>query len=627
MSQPANVRAQIDAAIAAGQSGRALSMIKQLWSSSPSLLTAPFVIDRMVKVPGAPQSVPCSIRILRSFTVEPLVSMLRASAACWAVDATVSLGDFNAYPQELLDPYGLVYRQPADVVILAVQTRDVAPSLWSGAADADEPALADAAERVVRDFQTWIETFRSRCTSRLIIHALEKPAFPAAGVYDAQCAAGQARTIENINAGLVAICRNTPGVYVLDYDALIARHGRRHWFDASKWHTARLPIAVDCLPHLVDEWMRFILPICGRQAKCLVCDLDNTLWGGVIGEDGLQGIELGDDYPGVAYRELQRAMLDMSRRGVLLAVCSKNNAADALEAIDEHPGMLLRRDSFAAMQINWQDKVQNLRAIAAELNIGVDSLVLIDDNPVEREFVREMLPEATVIDIDADRPLGHAEALRRCPLFERLELSAEDRRRTRLFVEQKQRGNLATSAATVEDYYRSLEMTAEFGLADASTRPRISQLTLKTNQMNATTRRYGEPEIQQFIDDPQARVYWVRIQDRFGDNGIVGVMIVREQGEAWEIDTFLMSCRVIGRTVEQAMLGVLAEHARKRNVASLIGRFIPTAKNLPAQQVYADHGFRLVEETDGQSLWELDLASADLHPPQWIECQFVEPQP
>jgi FkbH-like protein len=624
MNQSANARAEIDAVIAAGQSGRALSMIKQFWVASPSLPNAPFVVDRLAKVPGAPRSIPCSIRILRSFTVEPLVTMLRATAGCWGVDAKVSLGGFNAYPQELLDPNGLVYTQLSDVVILAVQTRDVAPELWSLAASMDDSALAGAAERVVRDYQTWIETFRSRSASRLIVHLLEKPTFPAAGVYDAQHVAGQCRTIENVNARLVEVCRDVPGVYALDYDGLVARHGRLAWFDASKWHTARLPIAVDCLPHLIDEWMRFILPFCGRQAKCLVCDLDDTLWGGVIGEDGMQGIKLGDDYPGVAYQELQRAMVDLTRRGVLLAVCSKNNEADALEAIDKHPAMALRRDAFAAMRINWQDKVQNLREIAAELNIGVDSLVLIDDNPVEREFVREMLPEVTVIDIDRERPLDHAAALRRCPLFERLELSTEDRNRSQLYVEQKLRGELANSVATVEDYYRSLQMIAQFGLVDAATRPRISQLTLKTNQLNATTRRYGEPEIQRFMDDPRARVYWVRVEDRFGDNGIVGVMIVREQDDAWELDTFLMSCRVIGRTVEQAMLGVLAEHARQEGMKRLVGRFIPTAKNAPAQNLFADHGFQLVDEVEDGHVWEFDLAKAELQPPPWIECRFLE---
>jgi FkbH-like protein len=267
--------------------------------------------------------------------------------------------------------------------------------------------------------------------------------------------------------------------------------------------------------------------------------------------------------------------------------------------------------------------VQNLCEIAAELNIGVDSLVLIDDNPVEREFVREMLPETTVIDIDPEQPLKLAAALRACPLFERLELSAEDRQRQQLYAQQRERRELETSAATVEDYYRSLEMRAEFGLADDATRARVAQLTQKTNQLNMTTRRYSEQDIQAFIDGRAARVYWVRVEDRFGDNGIVGVMIAREAGDAWEIDTFLLSCRVIGRTIEQAMLGTLAEHARQAGKSRIVGRFIPTAKNAPARDIYAGNGFRLVEEQEAGSLWQLDLAETTLAIPEWVAFSYV----
>ncbi|MCH7751650.1 MAG: HAD family hydrolase, partial [Planctomycetes bacterium] len=490
----------------------------------------------------------------------------------------------------------------------------------------DASQLESVVERVLQGYRTWAETIRSRSAVHVVIHNLEKPAQAAAGIYDAQCANGQLRAIERINAELVALCGEFTGVHVLDYDGLVARHGRDHWHDDQKWLTARLPIAADSLIHLANEWIRYLLPICGRQAKCLVCDLDNTLWGGVIGEDGLHGIKLGGDYPGAAYQDLQRAILDLTRRGIILAICSKNNEADALEAIQRHPEMLLRRKDFSAMRINWNDKAQNLREIAAELNIGVDSLVLVDDNPVEREFVREMIPEATVIDIDAAAPLGHAAALQRCPLLERLEISAEDRQRGQLYAQQQQRRASQSSTTTVEDYYRSLEMVAAFGLADEATRPRIAQLTQKTNQLNMTTRRYSEQDIQSFIDDPAVHVYWVRIEDRFGDNGIIGVMIVREKGADWLLDTFLMSCRVIGRTVETAMLGVLVEQARRQGAQRLLGEFLPTAKNAPAKEIYTSHGFRCTKQTDHESWWELELSNTTLTAPEWIECRVGEHQ-
>jgi FkbH-like protein len=624
MSQSLNLRKEIDAAAAAGHTGRALSLVKQLWFAEPTLANAPFVIDRVAKLPTAVAPIKCHVMMLRSFTVEPMVPLLRAAGACWGLDISVRVGEFNAYVQEILNPASPLYTEDVNVAVLAVQTRDIAPELWSLFTELSETDITTVVERVTQDYRNWVTTIRSRSQTNIIIHNLEKPASPAAGIYDAQDSRGQSQAIERINAALKELAAGISGVYVLDYDNLIARHGRNKWHDERKWLTARLPLAGDSLIHLVDEWLRYLVPLSGKQAKCLVCDLDNTLWGGVIGEEGMTGIKLGADYPGAAYQELQRAIIDLSRRGVILAIASKNNPDDALEAIDKHEGMLLRSKDFAVTRINWVDKAQNLHEIAAELNIGIDSLVLLDDNPVEREFIREMIPEMTVIDIDAADPFGHAPAVRRCPLFERLEISAEDKKRNKLYAEQQQRTALQASAGTVEDYYLSLAMVATFGEADPATRQRIAQLTQKTNQLNMTTRRYSEQAIQQMMDDPTWRVLWTRVEDRFGDNGIIGVMIAHEQGDDWLIDTFLMSCRVIGRTVETAMLGVLAERAREAGAKRLLGPFIPTAKNAPAQKIYADNDFRCIEEGDKESLWELNLSTSKLAPPEWIECRFEE---
>ena len=599
-------------------------MLKGLWRGQPSVALAPFVLDRFAKVPDVPPTVTCNLLVLRSFTAEPIIPLARAGAVTWGMDLQVRVGQFNSYVQEILDPGSTLYNDPTDVVVVAVQTRDLAPELWTRWAELDSAAVEATVERILSDYRTWIQTIRQSSTAHVVIHNLEKPVFPTGGIHDAQCADGQQQAIEKINAGLIALSNEFVGVHVLDYEGLVARHGRERWLDEHKWLTARLPIAADSLNHMADEWLRYLLPICGRQAKCLVCDLDHTLWGGVIGEDGINGIKLGGEYPGAAFQQLQRAILDLTQRGVILAICSKNNEADALEAIDGHPEMLLRSKDFAALKINWTDKAQNLREIAAELNIGIDSLVLIDDNPVEREFVREMIPEMTVIDIDADAPLGHAAALRACPLFERLEVSAEDRKRNQLYAEQQQRANLQSSATSIEDYYRSLEMVATFGLADDATRQRVAQLTQKTNQLNMTTRRYSEQDIQAFVDDPRVRVYWTRVDDRFGDNGIIGVMIVRDEGEQWVLDTFLMSCRVIGRTVETAMLGILADHAQQSGAKKIVGQFLPTAKNAPAKEIYAKHHFACIEENETSSLWELDFVKTTLAPPDWIECRAHE---
>ena len=363
-------------------------------------------------------------------------------------------------------------------------------------------------------------------------------------------------------------------------------------------------------------------PLDRKVRKALVTDLDNTLWGGVIGEDGMNGIRVGEEYPGAAYQALQRAMLDLYQRGIILAVCSKNNLSDAMEVFEHHPGMLLRPQHFAVLRINWNDKAQNLREIAAELNIGIDALAFLDDNPVERQWVRSQLPEVTVIDLPDD-PMGYAQALRDNPVFERLSLSTEDRERARYYAEQRLRTELEQNVASLEDFYQSLQMEVEISLVTTETLARIAQLTHKTNQFNLTTRRYSEQQIAGMAADRDWRVYSLRVRDRFGDNGLVGVAITRYQERICEIDTFLLSCRVIGRTVETAILATIAEQARIKGSESLIGWFLPTKKNAPAKDFYSSHGFTCTLEEDGKSRWEFDLTRGDILSPSWFKRQVL----
>jgi FkbH-like protein len=411
------------------------------------------------------------------------------------------------------------------------------------------------------------------------------------------------------------------GVYVLDYDALVSRHGREHWGDARKWLTVRLPIAAANLVPMAREWMRYLAPLAGRVAKVVAVDLDNTLWGGVVGEDGMAGIQVGPEYPGAAYQALQQALLDLTQRGILLAIASKNNRADAMEALTNHPGMLLRPEHFAAMRIDWNEKSQNLRAIAAELNLGVDAIAFLDDNPIERQRVREEIPEAMVVELPAD-PMAYARAVRDYPAFERLALSEEDRQRTEYYAADRQRAALEQSAATREDFYRSLAQEAEVASVHRLTLARVAQLTQKTNQFNLTTKRYTEQQIEELARRPDWQVLSIKVRDRYADNGLVGVAITHDRGEVCEIDTFLLSCRVIGRTVETALVAHLAEEARERGLRFLEGWFLPTKKNAPAGEFYREHGFRLLAEqtADGApgQLWSLDLADTTLECPDWV---------
>ena len=369
---PADLRAEIDALIALGTFDIAARRLAELWRRDPASGTASFVTSRFDelrdKMRGNLALTKFKLAILRSFTVEPIVPLLRAEAFAYGIDLEVHVGDFNTYVQDILDGQSSLYRFAPNAVVLAVRTDQAAPELWRDFADLAPEAAQQAAERVVRgvvhNYEQWIGAFRKQSQAALIIHSLERPSSPSLGVLDSQSDAGQSERIRQINRELRRIAAGFPGVYSLDYDALVARHGSEHWHDERKWLTARLPIAAGYLLQMAREWMRFIVPLSGRTAKVMVVDLDNTLWGGVIGEDGIAGIKVGPEYPGAAYQAVQRALLDLSRKGILLAICSKNNLDDAMEALEKHPGMLVRAKHFAALRINWTDKAQNLREIA-----------------------------------------------------------------------------------------------------------------------------------------------------------------------------------------------------------------------------------------------------------------------
>ena len=623
-----NLRASIDALIADHAFDLAAQQLAELWRRDPAPATANFVVPRLDDLrnhsSGRFELTKFRVAILRSFTVEPIVPLLRAEAFRCGIHLEVQVGDFNAYVQDIIDSESPLYRFAADAVVLAVETRQAAPELWRNFADLAPEQAQQAAERVVRGYEEWIAAFRKNSQAALIVHSLGPPPLPSLGVLDSQSETGQSELIRQINHELRCMAAGFRGVYVLDYDALIARHGAERWYDERMWLAARLPIAAGFLLAMAREWMRFIVPLSGRIAKVLVVDLDNTLWGGVIGEDGMAGIAVGAEYPGAAYQALQRALLDLARKGVLLAVCSKNNPDDAMEALEKHPGMLVRAKDFAALRINWNDKAQNLLEVAEELNVGIDALAFLDDNASEREQVRAALPEVTVIDLP-NNPLEYAVALRNCAVFERLTVSPEDQRRTEMYAAQRQRAGAQCNFQSKEDFFRYLEQEAELEPVSDLTLVRIAQLTQKTNQFNLTTRRYTEAQIAEMAKRQDWHISSIRVRDRFGDHGLVGVAIAHDVGEQCEIDSFLLSCRVVGRTVETALLAYLAQSAAERGRKRLEGWFLPTKKNAPARDFYEQHGFaRQLTNCDG-TLWTLELASSKLRCPDWIKLKVNVP--
>ena len=617
-------REEIDALIASGQGQAAARYLGELWRRDQSLGAASFVVSRFEALRDRVALVPFRVAILRSCcTLEPVVPLLQAQAFIYGLDLAVYLGGFNAYRDEALDYESPLHRFKPDAVILAAEVYDLAPELWWGSSNLQAGEREAVVRRTVATFSDLVSAFRHHSSAALVIHNAEHPLFPSSGILEPQNGNGQSGAIAAVNQGLQGLAAKHHGVYLLDYDGLISRHGRLRWRDWQKWWGQRLPVAGALLKHLAEEWFRFLIALAGKTAKVAVVDLDGTLWGGIIGEDGLSGIQVGSEYPGAAYLELQRALLDFYHRGILLAICSKNNLQDVMEVLEGHPGMLLRPNHFSAIRINWNDKAQGLREIASELNVGMDALAYLDDNPAERERIREALPEVTVVELPPD-PAEYARAVRECPVFERLRLSDEDLQRSRYYSDQRQRAELQQDLSSLEEFYRSLRQQVEISRVQPSTLARVAQLTQKTNQFNLTTRRYTEEQVARMTTLPGWEVYSLRARDRFGDSGLVGVAITRNQDGTCEIDSLLLSCRVIGRTIETAFLAFLLSRARELCALEVCGWFFPTAKNLPARNFYRQHGFHQVNETEEGSLWVLDVQNASVRCPDWIDMTILE---
>ena len=566
------------------------------------------------------------IALLSSCTIELIEKPLAAALGKRGLAAEFWTPGFCQYRQVLIDPDSECYRFDPDAVILYLDGEDLFRSLLENLLDFNRPEREQLAQQRVAEVRDLVGRLKRRLPRVCIL--LNTAAMPPVNIlgsleHNSDFSVQDAAAI--YNRGLAEIARGNPGVIIVDAAALAAWLGYANWHDPRLWHLARSRWTRQATNLLARRYAAAIATSRGGGRKCIVLDLDNTLWGGIIGEDGMDGLRLGEEGLGLAFREFQTELLSLHRQGILLALCSKNNPDDALQVIRNHPGMRLREEHFAAMRINWDDKASNLRSLAEELNIGLDSMVFVDDNPVERSWVREAIPEVHVADWPAD-PSEYKSALLELAAehFVKFAITAEDLNRGELYRQQARRRPPAIGTASLEDFYRSLQMRATIAPASAATVPRIAQLTQKTNQFNLTTRRYSESDITALAAGPDSAVYSLELDDCFGGNGIVGVMILRRKNEAWIIDTFLLSCRVMGRTVENAFLSYITETVRKWGGRKLIGEYRPTAKNGPVAGLYREMGFRLWQEDPEGQRWELGLDHQSISLPEWFQLSIED---
>jgi FkbH-like protein len=442
-----------------------------------------------------------------------------------------------------------------------------------------------------------------------ILQTVARPAEPYFGSFDLVKPGTLRHLIDAVNRGIASSIVGSEDI-LLDVAGLAETVGLAEWHSPVEWNLAKLPFASTFLPLYADHVCRLIGALRGKSRRCLVLDLDNTLWSGVIGDDGLEGIIIGPgDATGEAHLSLQHAALSLRDRGIVLAVSSKNDDAVARSAFQKHPEMLLREEHISVFQANWNDKASNIKAIAEELSLGLDALVFLDDNPAERGLVRRLLPQVAVPELPED-PSLYARTLMASGYFEAITFSAEDRNRADFYRDNARRIALQKQAGDVDAYLASLEMVIRFRPFDDVGRARITQLINKSNQFNLTTRRYTEADIRDIGRDLNYYTLQVSLADIYGDNGMISVVICQRNGEDWYVDTWLMSCRVLGRRVENAVLSELLREARGRGIRRIVGAYRATARNKMVEEHYAKLGFSVMEKQDDETvLWELDVAN------------------
>ncbi|MDO8521040.1 MAG: HAD-IIIC family phosphatase [bacterium] len=413
--------------------------------------------------------------------------------------------------------------------------------------------------------------------------------------------------IEEANRELKSLSKKLNNLYICDVNAIVHRHGEKNIRDFRGLYAFDTPFTNDFLLALAEEWFAYIRALSGRTKKCIVVDLDNTLWGGVVGETGPLGIALGPDYPGLAYQNFQHALLDFYKRGIILAIASKNNAADVAEVFAQNPHMILKEDHFAAVRVNWEDKAKNLLSVAEELNIGVDSLVFLDDDALNRDLVRRMLPEVSVPELPA-APEEYISALYGLNLFNQFELTEEDLGRAKMYADERKRKSVQYSTESVEEYVKALGIVVTLEKNEPTSIPRLSQLTQKTNQFNLTTKRYSEGELLRMMEDG-ALIFSGNVSDRFGEYGkTIMAIVVRGDGGAATLDTLLMSCRVMGRGVEDGFMKRVAEDLLTLGFERMDATYTPTHKNAPSKDFLSKLGFAETGRTGDTVKYSIDLA-------------------
>ncbi len=549
------------------------------------------------------------LAVVSNSTLDFIVPALEASALRHGIALECIRADYGQVIQEILSPDAKIYRNKPDAVLVATDLR----YLHIHSAHGESQSATTVIQNALGHFDMIREGIRRNSGAIAMLQTIAPFPETLFGSFDPVLPGTQRQMIAAINKGLAESIHGSEDALV-DVAALAETVGLSRWHSPGQWNLAKLPFADELVPLYAEHVARVIGALRGKSRRCLILDLDNTVWGGVIGDDGIEGIKIAQgDSTGEAHLSVQRLALTLRDRGVVLAVSSKNNDDTARAPFRDHPEMLLREGHIAVFQANWNDKATNIKAIAEELSLGLDSMVFLDDNPVERGLVRQLLPRVAVPELPED-PALYARTLSAAGYFEAITFSREDSKRADYYQDNARRINLQKQVGNIDSYLASLNMQITFQPFDKTGRSRIAQLVNKSNQYNLTTRRYTEAEIAEVEEDPSCFTLQVRLTDIFGDNGMISVVICRKIDPCiWEIDTWLMSCRVLGRGVQEMVLQEVLKHAASNGVERLVGVYKPTERNKMVEDHYPLLRFEhIATGSDGEARWSLQVKGADV---------------
>ncbi|MGH8612858.1 MAG: HAD-IIIC family phosphatase [Gammaproteobacteria bacterium] len=535
------------------------------------------------------------IAYLGSHTIDPLPSYIAAGALLEGIKLSSYIAPFNQYVQEVLDHSSDFHVFDPDLVLLSTQMVDLCPRVHYDFASLSEKDADAERNWIITHLRDWASAALKSTKATVLVPNFPRPGYPSLGIADAKQELGESEFYLSLNLELLRMFKHQQRVHVFDLDRMVSRFGSERARSFKLYYLAKMPWQERFNASLAEEMLRYVVAASGRSRKCLALDLDNTLWGGVVGEEGPARIKIGPGDPaGEAFMAFQYAVKALKQRGIVLSICSKNNKADAEEAFKIQAQMPLKENDFVSPRVNWDPKPDNLVSIADALNIGIDSLAFVDDNPAECSLVASALPQVKTLRLPPD-PADYAHFIQRQIFFERLRVTDEDRQKGKQYREQARREELRENPGDLSTFLKALDTELFVRPAEEQDIPRIHQLVTKTNQFNVTTKRYTVGEIERFLKDDTYGLWLAMARDRYGDLGTIGLYLLSHQYQVLNIDSFVMSCRALGRGIETAFMNQLKlERLEQDGVEKIKACFIPTRKNAPASKFFETQGFEVV---------------------------------